>query len=99
MRGAGGSMNDGGSMNERSDDMHGFDRRQWLRNTGLGVLGLGVTRAAGAADDAVCAPKDGKLLLQDFRPRSMLHVAETRVQKPRHPVIDVHSHLTWTTQA
>jgi len=86
-------------MNERGHDMHGFDRRQWLRNAGLGVLGLGVTRAAGAADDAVCAPKDGKLLLQDFRPRSMLQVAETRVQEPRHPVIDVHSHLTWTTHA
>ena len=29
----------------------------------------------------------------------MLHVPETHVQKARYPVIDVHSHLTWTTRA
>src|SRR5689334_16150601 len=75
------------------------NRRQWLKGAGLGVLGLGAGRVAPAADDATCAPKDGKLLLQDFRPKSMLHVAETHVQKPRYPVIDVHSHLTWTTRA
>ena len=78
--------------------MHGLDRRQWLRSAGLGMLGLAGGRAAGSADDAVCAPVDGKLLLQDFRPRSMLHVPETRVEKPRYPVIDVHSHLTWTAR-
>lgn len=90
-------MNDGGSMKEDATD--GFDRRRWLKSAGLGVLGLGAGRAARAEDHATCAPQDGKLLLQDFRPMSMLHVPETHVAKARHPVIDVHSHLTWTSRA
>ena len=33
------------------------------------------------------------LELKDFQPRSMLKVAETRVARARHPVIDIHTHL------
>ena len=40
----------------------------------------------------------GDLRLQEFRPRSMLHVPQTRVERPRFPVIDVHAHLTWSSQ-
>ncbi|TCV97463.1 putative TIM-barrel fold metal-dependent hydrolase [Luteibacter rhizovicinus] len=36
------------------------------------------------------------LPLSDFRPRSMLHLPATRVERPRFPVIDMHTHLTWT---
>jgi predicted TIM-barrel fold metal-dependent hydrolase len=32
--------------------------------------------------------------LPEFEPRSMLHVAETRVERAKFPVIDVHTHLT-----
>ena len=39
-----------------------------------------------------------ELKLRDFRPRSMLHVAQTRVEQPRFPVIDMHVHLTWSSQ-
>jgi len=35
------------------------------------------------------------LRLADFAPRSMLRVRETRIEKPRFPVIDVHTHLSW----
>ncbi|TAM24195.1 MAG: amidohydrolase [Rhodanobacter sp.] len=35
------------------------------------------------------------LRLTDFQPRSMLRVRETRIERPRFPVIDVHSHLSW----
>lgn len=38
------------------------------------------------------------LRLADFKPRSMLHVPETRVPEPRFPVIDMHAHLTWTRE-
>lgn len=36
------------------------------------------------------------LRLADFKPRSMLHVPQTRIRQPRFPVIDVHAHLTWS---
>jgi predicted TIM-barrel fold metal-dependent hydrolase len=66
-------------------------RRQWLAAFGLGAL---APRAW--ADEPVCPRGDGPLALEDFRPRSMLHVKETRVPKPRFPVIDVHTHFTFT---
>jgi predicted TIM-barrel fold metal-dependent hydrolase len=40
--------------------------------------------------------QNGELLLADFRPRSMLHLKETRVQRAPFPVIDFHTHLSWT---
>ena len=66
------------------------------------------TLGAAAAVGAACAPgfepgepaeattPDAAIALPDFEPRSMLHVAETRVKRPRFPVIDVHTHVTWS---
>jgi predicted TIM-barrel fold metal-dependent hydrolase len=84
--------------------MRNWDRRMWLTTLGGAACGAASLRWAGgrtaeAAEDAACTPKEGKLLLQDFRPKSMLHVPETHVAKARYPLIDVHSHLTWTTNA
>jgi predicted TIM-barrel fold metal-dependent hydrolase len=39
---------------------------------------------------------DAELKLKDFRPRSMLRAAATRVERPRFPVIDLHTHLSWS---
>jgi predicted TIM-barrel fold metal-dependent hydrolase len=39
---------------------------------------------------------DAPLALDDFEPRSMLRVAETRIERPRFPVIDLHAHLSWS---
>jgi amidohydrolase family protein len=36
------------------------------------------------------------LELKDFQPRSMLHAPETKVPQARFPVIDVHTHLSWS---
>jgi predicted TIM-barrel fold metal-dependent hydrolase len=36
----------------------------------------------------------GALPLVDFQPRSMLRVKETRMERPRFPVIDFHTHLS-----
>src|SRR5438105_2815353 len=36
--------------------------------------------------------------LFDYQPRSMLHVDETRIERPRFPVIDFHAHLAWSPQ-
>ena len=38
------------------------------------------------------------LRLTDFQPRSMLRVRKTRIERPRFPVIDVHTHLSWMSQ-
>lgn len=36
------------------------------------------------------------ITLPEFQPRSMLNVPETTVEKPRFPVIDIHTHLSWS---
>ncbi len=77
--------------------MNGWSRRECMKGLGSGVvLGAGLggglpVSAAGAA----AAESKGDLALRDFQPRSMLHVRETRVERPRFPVIDVHTHLTF----
>lgn len=38
------------------------------------------------------------LLLADFEPRSMLHIPETKVPRSRYPVIDIHTHLSFTAK-
>src|SRR5678815_2481061 len=38
----------------------------------------------------------GDLPLVQFAPRSMLQVAATRIERPRFPVIDLHTHLSWS---
>jgi predicted TIM-barrel fold metal-dependent hydrolase len=71
-----------------------LDRRSWLAACGLGAMS-GVELGEARADAAGCPAGAEPLRLQDFRPRSMLHVNETRVATPRFPVIDVHTHFTF----
>jgi predicted TIM-barrel fold metal-dependent hydrolase len=72
-----------------------LDRRSWLTSAGLGAVTAAVAGKT-HAEDAVCPPADQPLLLKDFRPRSMLHVEETRIPTPRFPVIDTHTHFTFS---
>jgi predicted TIM-barrel fold metal-dependent hydrolase len=85
--------------------MRTWKRRSWLKGAGLGWLG-----AASFGPDQVAAdPRPGAqaseatgvgdLLLRDFRPKSMLHVPETRVERPRFPAIDAHTHLSFVTES
>ncbi len=39
-----------------------------------------------------------KLLLKDFRPKSIYNVPVTRIEKAKYPIIDVHSHAYANTQ-
>jgi len=71
-----------------------LDRRSWLAGAGLGAVSAAVAGKAQAGEQA-CPPAEQPLLLQDFRPRSMLRVKETRVPTPRFPVIDVHTHFSF----
>jgi len=72
-----------------------IERRRWLATFGLGAVSAAAARPA-RAEEPACPTGDAPLRLQDFRPVSMLHVTETHVSRPRFPVIDVHTHFTFT---
>jgi predicted TIM-barrel fold metal-dependent hydrolase len=76
-----------------------LNRRRWLES-------LGTAAVASALPSSVLSPSASaqlkspegagkmKLDLADFRPKSMLHVPETKVPKSRYPLIDIHTHLS-----
>jgi len=78
--------------------MGGVNRREWLRRIGAAeVASVGVARRSAQGQEAgKPAPvvKRERLALEDFQPKSMLHLPETNVTRSRFPVIDVHTHLT-----
>jgi predicted TIM-barrel fold metal-dependent hydrolase len=72
-----------------------MDRRSFVAAAaGLGAVSTTGGRPASGAE-STCAGPGQPLLLSDFRPRSMLHVKETRVPVPRFPVVDVHTHFSF----
>jgi predicted TIM-barrel fold metal-dependent hydrolase len=77
--------------------MHQLNRRQWLAS--LAAATAGSTVFAGAFSTMIDNPQDPSrqpLPLTDYEPRSMLHIAETKVERARFPVIDFHTHLSFT---
>ena len=74
-----------------------WSRRQWLAGAGTALVGSAACMPSTEPGDSVsiASPADG-IALAEFEPRSMLHVADTRVERPRFPVIDVHTHVTWS---
>jgi predicted TIM-barrel fold metal-dependent hydrolase len=74
-----------------------INRRQWILNAGLATAGVAAAPALNATvrDAEVPAVADsGDLPLKDYKPRSMLQVHESHVDRARFPVIDVHTHVT-----
>src|SRR5262245_57689473 len=75
-----------------------FTRRGWLSAAGAGLMGsaLSADAAAPALPDIPSAQqsKPAPLPLTEFEPKSMLHVAETKVARSRFPVIDIHTHIS-----
>ena len=74
-----------------------INRRQWIVNAGLATVGVAAAPAlkAGARDtDTPTVADSGDLPLKDYKPRSMLQVHETHVDRARFPVIDIHTHVT-----
>jgi predicted TIM-barrel fold metal-dependent hydrolase len=37
--------------------------------------------------------------ISDYEPKSMLHTADTKVERARYPVIDIHTHLSFTAKS
>ncbi|MEW5975138.1 MAG: amidohydrolase family protein [Acidobacteriota bacterium] len=73
-----------------------MNRRQLLRGVSAGFLVSGSGLAEPSKQDVAHGNAKSGLLLKDFEPRSMLHVPETKVARSRFPVIDIHTHLSWT---
>lgn len=53
---------------------------------------LGVAPAAWAWQEKMGKPLD----ITEFEPKSMLSVPETKVERAKFPVVDVHAHLSWS---
>ncbi len=75
-------------------------RRRWLTNTAAAVVGQGAiayARSPGDGEGGSRRRKPAKLALEEFVPKSMLHVHESKVERARFPAIDFHTHLSWST--
>jgi len=77
-----------------------INRRKWLQTLGV-ALGVAAQRrssramASIAVEPTVQPPSSAQALaLTDYEPKSMLHAQETRVERAKFPVIDVHTHIT-----
>ena len=70
-------------------------RRHLLQGVGSALTSASFARPAAAADE----PKRQPLDLSDYEPKSMLHVHESHVERARYPVIDIHTHLSWSAKS
>ncbi len=68
-----------------------FNRRQWLATLSAG-LGSGSLRLSGQQRQRQA------LDLGEYQPKSMLHATETKVERARYPVIDIHTHLSFAAK-
>jgi predicted TIM-barrel fold metal-dependent hydrolase len=76
-----------------------WSRRGWLSALTTGLIGTTIHDGATAQDARPARPqpagdRNPPLPLVQFQPKSMLHVAETRVDRARFPVIDFHTHVS-----
>src|SRR6266542_4274222 len=84
--------------------MAGWSRRNWLAGLALAAAGQGIIAKAWQVRPKKSelarekTPGKGKLALEDYEPKSMLHVPETNVPRARFPVIDFHTHLSWSAR-
>lgn len=77
--------------------MTAMNRREWLGGVGAGLMALPAWQARAADTSPKEEPPEKQHLdLSDYEPRSMLKVPETRVARSRFPVIDIHTHLSWS---
>lgn len=72
-----------------------MNRRQLLYGTGMGLVsGIAARAGVKASPASDEPPKPATLNLPDYQPTSMLHTRQTRVERARYPVVDIHTHIT-----
>jgi predicted TIM-barrel fold metal-dependent hydrolase len=77
-----------------------MNRRQLLCGTGIGLVSGVVARAGVPASSTNTEQSKPQILnLPDYQPTSMLHAKETRVERARYPVIDIHTHITESSKS
>jgi len=74
-----------------------MNRRSFLQYAKLAGFAAGLPYTALAAEEkhATTSTKESSpktILLKDFRPRSIYKIPVTRIEKAKHPIIDMHSH-------
>ena len=70
-----------------------MNRRQWMTLSGAAaMLRPGAAGAQQTADPSGAAATPEKLLLKDYRPKSIYKVPVSDIKKAKHPIIDVHCH-------
>jgi len=65
-----------------------------MKTVPAAVAGISMKPAMGQSPKN--SPKEGVLPLEQYEPKSMLHTVETHVPRSRFPLIDFHTHLTWS---
>ena len=68
-----------------------MNRREFSRN--VLMLGLGGSAAPALGQSPPAAVPADQIPLKEYRPRSIFRIPQTRIEKARFPVIDVHSHV------
>jgi len=76
--------------------MNQLNRRQWLASLTFAALGAPAFARTLQTTVNPQDPARSPLPLKDYEPRSMLRVTETKVERARFPVIDFHTHLSFT---
>lgn len=76
-----------------------INRRQWLYGIGL-MAGASTQIGTAAAAESEDKPHSaGPLELSQYEPKSMLQVHESRVERARFPVIDFHTHISFSAKS
>src|SRR5580698_7068035 len=79
-----------------------MNRREMLRLSAAGLVSSNALLAADREEPQAATSPAGEqssstsLPLEQFLPKSMLHATVTEVPRSRYPVIDFHTHLTFT---
>ena len=76
------------------------NRRQWLAGLAFATLGVRLI-AEGQTKNKDMEKNSAKkeaLALEDYQPKSMLRVPQTKIERSRFPVIDFHTHLSWSAR-
>src|SRR6478672_1657322 len=75
-----------------------MNRRQWLYSAGL-IAGASQLPMPKANAQAERPPAPKPLDLSQYEPKSMLHVRESRVERAKFPLIDIHTHISASTKS
>ncbi len=74
-----------------------WSRRQWMAAVGAGAVAASTeVNVSGQFGEKRGEATQGLLPLIQYEPKSMLTVPESKIEKSRFPVIDIHTHLSWS---